>query len=425
MNITRNKVLIVEDSHTINTMLMETMGETLHIDAETATSIKEAQEILRQQSNLFFVAILDLNLPDGADGQIVDMVVELGISPIVLTASNSDDLHDEMMEKPIIDYVVKNNLNELDYVVDSVRRLRENMGKKVLVVDDSKSSRHLQSALLRRLHLEVLEASSGKEALFLLDQNEDIIMMTVDYNMPDMDGQTLCANVRRRFPRHELSIIGISTVGGGSTSIKLLKAGANDFMTRPFMNEEFFCRVNQNIDAVVSYNKIRDAADRDFLTGMYNRKYLFSAGAKLFENAKRQSITLMVTMIDIDHFKKVNDTYGHNVGDEALKHITFILKNYLRASDIITRIGGEEFCVLCVNIDKKLSDRLLGKIQRKIMETPLVQKDLNVPMTVSMGYTLKLGNSLDDMMKEADKALYHAKRTGRNKIVYSGDLEES
>ncbi len=424
MNISRNKVLIVEDSKTINNLLISSLSEKLHIDVKSATSIKEAKNILKNHKDEFFVAILDLNLPDGNEGEIVDLVLDYGISPIILTASSSDNLHDEMMDKPIIDYVVKNSLNELEYVVDSVRRLRENMGKKVLVVDDSKSSRHLQSSLLQRLHLEVLEASNGKDALIILENQSDIVLMTVDYNMPEMNGLELCAEVRKQHPWHELAILGISTVGSGSTSIKLLKSGANDFMVRPFMHEEYFYRINQNINYVVSYNKLKEASDRDFLTGIYNRKYLFSTGEKLFENAKRQHITLMICMVDIDHFKKVNDTYGHHVGDKAIIHITTVFQNYLRSSDIITRIGGEEFCMLCVNIDETLSERLLEKIRKKIQDTPLVYEDLIVPITVSMGYTLVLGGSLEQMMKNADTAMYESKNNGRNQITLYENFKE-
>lgn len=412
-----NKVLIVEDSRAINKMLAHHIATQLHIDVESAVSMQEAKQILDEQSEQFFVAILDLNLPDAPNGEVVDVVLDLGIPPIILTGSMCDDLHDEMLEKPIVDYVIKRNLNEIEYVIETVQRLRENRDRKVLVVDDSRSSRQLLSSLLQRHYLEVLEACDGVEALDVLSENDDILLMVTDYNMPRMDGMELITKVREKKSRHELAIIGISTSGSGTVSIKLLKSGANDFITRPFMHEEFYCRINQNIDAVASYCKLRDAADRDFLTGLFNRKYLFNTGNKLFQNAQRKNISLTVAMIDIDFFKKINDSHGHHVGDMALKHVASIFTQQLRQADVITRFGGEEFCMLCVNVSGSSAEVLFTRFRETIADTPLVVGDLVVPMTVSIGYSMALTDSLDHMISDADAALYDAKGGGRNRVV--------
>lgn len=417
MNNLSNKVLIVEDSCAINDLLRSIINTELYIDTMSADSFKEAKKILDLHSDQFFVAILDLNLPDAPNGEIVDLVLERDIPPIILTATISDDLHDEMIGKPIIDYVVKLNLNEIRYVIETVKRLRDNMERKVMVVDDSKSSRQLLSVLLKRQYLNVIVASNGEEALQLLAENEDILLIVTDYNMPVMNGAELIAKVREKFSRNEIAVIGISTTGSGTTSIKLLKSGANDFIARPFMHEEFYCRINHNIDSIVSHNRLRDAADRDFLTGLYNRKYLYSAGEKLFQNGKRNHITLMVAVLDIDYFKVINDTHGHHVGDLALKHITSIFIKVLRKADIITRIGGEEFCLLCVNIDGANSEKLLERYRKTIMDSPLVMGELSVSMTISIGYTLMLKDSLEQMIKDADSALYAAKEAGRNLVL--------
>ncbi len=417
MRQTANKVLIVEDSRAINKMLAHHIATQLHIDVESAVSMQEAREILDAQSEQFFVAILDLNLPDAPNGEVVDVVLDLGIPPIILTGSMCDDLHDEMLEKPIVDYVVKRNLNEIEYVIETVQRLRENRDRKVLVVDDSRSSRQLISSLLQRHYLNVLEACDGVEALDVLSENDDILLMVTDYNMPRMDGMELITKVREKYSRHELAIIGISASGSGTVSIKLLKSGANDFITRPFLHEEFYCRINQNIDAVASYCMLRDAADRDFLTGLFNRKYLFNTGNKLFQNARRNNISLTVAMLDIDFFKKINDLHGHHVGDMALKHVATLFRKQLREADVITRFGGEEFCMLCVNVSAPAAEQLFTRFRESVAGNPLVAGDLTVPMTVSIGYSMELGSSLDHMINDADAALYDAKEGGRNRVV--------
>ncbi len=418
-----NKVLIVEDSRSINELLTRNISEVLHVDVLSARTFKEAKQILATHSDQFFVAILDLNLPDAPNGEIVDFVLSKGIPPIILTGNISKDLHAKMIEKPIIDYVVKINFSEVAYVVDVVRRLQGNMGRKVLVVDDSKSSRQLLRALLKRYYFDVYEASDGKQALKIIDKHNDIILIVTDYNMPVMNGAEFITKVRKNYSRNEVAIIGISTAGSEMVSIKLLKSGANDFISRPFMHEEFYCRINQNIDSVVSYNALREAVNRDFLTGMYNRKYLFSAGETLFQNAKNNNSNLMVAMLDIDFFKKINDQHGHYIGDRVLQHLASMSSKLLHETDIITRIGGEEFCLLCMNIDAANSERLLEQYRKTIMDTPLLIDDLTVSITISIGYTTHITDSLEHMMKDADSALYKAKETGRNKVVYFGASE--
>ncbi len=417
MSPSANKVLIVEDSRAINEMLVHSIVTQLHIDVESARSMKEAREIVRSQKDSFFVSILDINLPDAPNGEIVDYILEQNIPPIILTGNISDDIHDEMMEKPIIDYVVKRNLNEVIYIIDTIRRLRDNINRKILVVDDSRSSRRLITSLLNRHYFNVTAVSNAADALKLLDEHDDFTMVITDYNMPNMNGMELVAKIREKYSRNELSIIGISASGTGTISIRLLKSGANDFIARPFMHEEFYCRVNQNIDAVINYRKLKHAADRDFLTDLFNRKYLFNTGQKLFENAKRHNFQLTVAMLDIDYFKKINDTYGHHIGDMALKHIASLLSMQLRETDIIARIGGEEFCLLCVNTGSDTTEALLERYRSTIEDNPLITDDFNISISISIGYTTKAESSLEQMINDADSALYKAKESGRNRVV--------
>lgn len=419
MSLHCSKVLLVEDSRSINGLVSKGINNQLHLDVVSATSMQQAKQILETQADDFFVAILDLNLPDAPDGEVVQCVMNYGIPPIILTGSMSDNLHDEMMDKPIIDYVIKRNLNEIEYVIDLVKRLHDNRRRKALVVDDSRSSRLLLASLLERHYFTVFTAADGEEALYVLAEHEDIMLIVTDCNMPKMDGIELTTKVRTKYTRNELAILGISTSGGGTTSVKFLKAGANDFITRPFLHEEFYCRVNQNVDAISSYCTLRDTADRDFLTGLYNRKYLFNTGNKLFENAKRGNITLTTAMIDIDHFKSINDTHGHQVGDLALKHVADIFKQQLRESDVIARIGGEEFCLLCVNASRAQSEDLLARFLNAIQFYPLQINNVKIPITISIGFSMALDDTLDEMILNADAALYKAKENGRNQIAIS------
>ena len=416
MQLSGNKVLVVEDSRAINSLLTHSIISQLDIPVESAATMAQAKLLIEKAPDDFFIAILDLNLPDAPDGEIVNYVMDQNIPVIVLTGSINDQINNKLISKGVIDYVVKRNLNEIQYVIDTVERLKSNFNNKVLVVDDSKTSRQMTRALLENQFLTVIEAVDGKDGIDKLNEHKDITLVVTDYNMPNMNGMEFISKIRETHSRHDMAIIGISASTSNDTSIKLLKSGANDFISRPFQYEEFYCRVNQNIDSITHYRKILDAATKDFLTGLFNRKYIFETGNKLFDNARRKNVTISVAMLDIDFFKKINDTYGHHIGDLALKHIAAILSQQLREGDILARMGGEEFCILCVNANETDSKNLFERIRQAIESEPLVTNDITINITVSIGYCIELEDSLDKMINNADAALYTAKETGRNKI---------
>jgi len=411
------KILVVEDTRSINDMLVSSLQQQLGIEVEAAFSMAEAQEIVEENPKPYFLAILDLNLPDAPNGEVVDYILEKKIPCIVLTGNQKADLQNSILNRGAIDFINKGNLNEIQYVIDSAHRLYENFHRKVLVVDDSEVSLMLLTTLLEKQNLKVLEAKDGVQALKLLDVHKDVCLVVTDYNMPKMDGMELIYNIRKDYSRDEMAVIGISSTDDHSVSVKLLKSGANDFIARPFAHEEFYCRINQNIDAIANYKKLKDATIKDFLTGLFNRKYIFETGAKLFNNAQRDNIKLTTAMLDIDFFKKINDTHGHHIGDLALKHVSDLLFETLREGDILARMGGEEFCILCINLDEENATTLFERIRKKIADNPLLTGKLTIPITISIGYTSTVGESLDQMINNADAALYTAKETGRNKIA--------
>ena len=144
-------------------------------------------------------------------------------------------------------------------------------------------------------------------------------------------------------------------------SARFIKVGANDFITKPFQPEEFYCRVTQNIDLIEKTQALVDAATKDFLTGLYNRRFFFEKGVGKLERARRERKSVALAMLDIDHFKSVNDTYGHDVGDEVLQVVSKTLQDSARADDLVARLGGEEFCVLMEDINRAELDVFVRK----------------------------------------------------------------
>jgi diguanylate cyclase (GGDEF)-like protein len=235
-------------------------------------------------------------------------------------------------------------------------------------------------------------------------------------------GIDLTREVRKIYSNKEISIIGHSAYGNAILSADFLKNGANDFLTKPFQKEELINRVLIQLDMINYIENIKDASEKDFLTSIFNRKYVYEVGRKLFKNAKRGNIAMACAMIDIDHFKNVNDTYGHDIGDQVIVRLAQELSSSFRESDIVGRIGGEEFCVVLTNPDLNNLENIFDEIRQTIEKIVIYGEDeeknkFSFNFTVSIGVTAVLGDSFEEMLKFSDMKLYEAKNYGRNMVV--------
>ncbi len=409
-------ILIVEDSSIFAFVLLKAVKENLNLNACLCKRYDQAREILQKQEHNFFAALLDLNLPDAPEGELVDLVVGEGIPSIVFTGELSDKLRERIGSRRIVDYVLKDSKENVQQVVDTIKRLYSNMGMKILVADDSAVSRKMIKDLLEVWNFSVLEAGDGRQALAMLQENEGINMLLTDYNMPGMNGVELVKNLRNSFSKTRLPVIGLSGVGGATTSAHFLKAGANDYMHKPFLAEELYCRVRHNLETSEYILTIREMAERDFLTGLLNRRAFFSSAQTLFANAKRGNIKLVVAMMDIDHFKKCNDQYGHDAGDEVIRAVGQTIYSRLRSSDLIARFGGEEYCMACVNMDPADVFQVFDSVRKAVQDDVIDFAGHEIQVTVSSGVCAQLMDSLEEMITRADHMLYQAKQQGRNQV---------
>jgi diguanylate cyclase (GGDEF)-like protein len=414
----RNQVLVVEDSKDIQDVLAAFLDQIEAIEVVSATSLAEAEACLAEGGEHFFCAVLDLNLPDAPDGEVVDLVRKQGIPVIVLTGNVDEDVRQDMRNKLVLDYVVKRDMAEIEHVAYIVGRIYENQQVKVLVIEDTELFRQYLKSLLENYQYHVLLAEDGLQGLEVLEENPDISLVLADYNMPRMDGIDMIREIRKEHRREDLAIIAISNNAKSELTVRLLKAGANDFITKQVGLEEFYCRVTQSTNMVGYMRKIRDSAIRDFLTQVYNRRHLFELAESLYANAKRGLINIAVALIDADHFKNINDTHGHDVGDKALVAIAETLQNSLRKSDVVSRFGGEEFVCVAVIRDEADASHVFEKV-RAALEAIELYTDAGerVPITASIGVTTQLSHSFDDMLKLSDTAVYDAKEAGRNRVV--------
>ncbi len=416
------KVLIVEDSSMVLKVIRHVANQIPDFEYLYAMDFASAREIVEREGDELFAAMVDLNLPDAPDGEVVDYVLKKGISTIVLTASFDEERREKLLSKGIVDYVTKEGKFSYQYAINLLKRIQKNQNIKVLLVDDSETSRYHVRNLLKQHLFHIYEACSGPEAIKILLANPDIKLLITDYNMAQMNGAELVQNIRHKYEKADMAIIGISADGEGPLSAKFIKAGANDFLHKPFHPEEFHCRVQHNIEALEHIELIRDAADRDYLTGVYNRRYFFNRGEELYQHAQEKGSPMAAAVLDVDHFKRLNDAYGFDGGDSLLQEFTNILREHL-SRFLLARPSGEEFFILMPGLDNTKALALLSGIQEKVLKTPLFWGDDTIYLSFSAGVSNLLGESLQEQLNIANNYLSRAKEAGRN-LVVGDDLEE-
>jgi len=411
-----NRVLVVDDSVSIQNLISAHVQSISDIEIVFASSYAETETLL-EKSPTFLCAVLDLTLPDAPNGEIVDLVQKQEIPVLILTGSIDSAIKQTMDVSLVIDYIVKRNPNDIKYLATAVNNIYNNQHVKVLVVDDSISLRSYVVGLLKNLRYTTYEACDGVEALNVIKEHDDISLVITDYNMPNMDGLRLIEEIRKSYRREEMAVLGLSSQDDNELTVKLLKTGANDYMTKPFIVSEFYCRVQQNATMIGYVKKMNEVATRDYLTGVRNRRSLYELGEVMYANAKRDSVNLALAMIDADKFKNINDTYGHDTGDEVLSRIAKTLDDQLRGGDIVARFGGEEF--VCITVLKNIEDAALvfERIREAIENIDIEFEGEKITISASIGVTTNLSSSFGEMITLADGAMFEAKESGRNRVV--------
>ena len=415
------RLLVVEDSKPIATVIKQ-IAQSLNYEVVIATTLAQVEEILSGDVD-FFAATVDFALPDANDGEAIACVLSHKIPSVVMTGKMDDATRQKILAQPVIDYIPKENSQAFLYLKRVLHWQQTNSQNEILVVDDSSSARNHIVELLKRRNFCVHTANNGVQALEKLKQHNKIKMVVTDLEMPEMDGITLTNEVRKKYTREQLAIIGISGAENGIHSARFIKNGADDFLRKPFCPEEFYCRITQNIESLNNIAQIQHAANTDYLTDLLNRRaFINNAKQRIAEYVKR-NVTYCLAVLDIDYFKKVNDTYGHDAGDQVLKVLALYLRKHF-GSGLTARLGGEEFAVLMHGVD---SDQLYNKLddfRRELSVSSLPVGDTHISVTISIGVVFDSNEELSKQMSEADNALYLAKDHGRNQIIISGSEED-
>lgn len=287
----------------------------------------------------------------------------------------------------------------------------------VLVVDDQPEMRQLFRTMLRHKY-RVLEAGDGREALRVLD-TEPVMAVVSDVMMPRMSGHELLRIVRDDPERGHLPVLLVTARTDRTFRTRALQDGATDFVTKPFDRNELLARIDNLVDSAAAFRSLRQQTRIDSLTGLFNRARVLHVLDKQCELSVAGGYDLSVVMIDVDHFKVINDTHGHGVGDEVLREVAKRLQAGVRSCDAVGRYGGEEFLVILPSCGYGQAVHIAESIAARMRETPVATSVGPLHVTISGGVSTRAGGCTppSEMVDAADRALYRAKREGRDRIA--------
>jgi two-component system cell cycle response regulator len=297
----------------------------------------------------------------------------------------------------------------------------------VLIADDDRTSRVLLAAVVAKWGYEPLVVTDGGAAWIMLQQPDPPRLVLLDWNMPVLDGPEICRRLRASTPSNPPYVILLTGRAAKGDIVRGLEAGANDYVAKPYDREELQARLQvgrRTLDLQAHLLSVQaelaHLATRDSLTGLLNRRAILDRLAEELERARRQDSSLTVGMCDLDHFKVVNDTCGHQAGDAVLRGFTAAVQGQLRGYDSVGRYGGEEFLLITPGVTNGGGVGIFERVCARVSGVAMPTDKGAIPVTVSIGVASSgPGSTVDTLLATADGALYQAKADGRNRVVHA------
>ncbi len=408
----KKSVLIIEPNQIIADMIARNIEDSHGMPTVIALSKEDAVRELEQHSR-FFLAIVSNSSEDSEPEELISMVHYRKLSTIILVDSKHHLLSDSVDMRYVACTSWKQRHHDIEYIVRTVNYINSNRSFTALIVDGAAPVRMLLKRQLEAQLFRVLEAKNSDEAIDIIKKEHVSIILT-EYHLEKMNGLELTRTLRQKYTIDELAILVVSAEDNSEVTVDLLRQGVNDIIAKPWVHEVLDSRVSNAVRALEMYQRLSDIANRDYLTNHYNRRYFFTE----LDKSDSKSEQRVVAMLDLDKFKSVNDTYGHDVGDQVLRRFADILRETVMPSGMVGRIGGEEFAILFIGESLESVVEIL-EVMRSMVEQdriPLANGE-ELSFTVSTGVSSSSLRSGLVMLKQADELLYEAKNSGRNRIV--------
>lgn len=297
---------------------------------------------------------------------------------------------------------------------------------RILIVEDDIVSRTLLTGAITKWGHTAVAVQDGESALAPLSEPDGPKLVILDWNLPGISGLEVCKKIRVMEMAEPPHIIFLTSRNETRSIVEGLEAGASDYVTKPFVLTELWARIRvgqrlieMQTALVAAQEKSAYEAMHDPLTGCLNRRAILEALQRENVRARRQNSRFAIGLCDIDHFKQINDTYGHQAGDDVLRGFVRTVEDSLRTYDLIGRYGGEEFLVVAPGFDGAEENGLFERLRARIADQVMETRSGRVSMTVSIGVVMATGSeAVDELLAAADSALYFAKKAGRNRVAF-------
>ncbi len=417
------RILACDDSEFVEKMIKRELESSF--DVVIFENGLEAYEHLKEDPNFDF-AIIDGEMPKMSGWELIKKIkgeLKLHDLPVImLTATDEDFFKNEAFDLGAFDYLKKPfKTGELQEYIKTFFKSEGFREGKALVVEDSAAQNKTICHQLKEKSIWPIGVYSGEEAVEKLVEGADIDVILMDIHLPKASGIDVARALKKDERFSYIPIIGI-TSASGSEAVEIMReafeAGIDDFLTKPYNMVEFHARVKANINRSKLIKRLKEESELDFLTRLYNRRTLFKFLEHLVAMAKRNKENLSFVILDLDKFKNINDTYGHQTGDEVLKNTANLIKSGVRKADVVGRFGGEEFCIVMQQTNIKNACVVAEKIRQTVENNEIEIGGKKIDITVSLGVSeLSENEGINSLIKKADTALYKAKETGRNRSV--------
>lgn len=410
------QVLLVEDTRFYSIAIKDRLETVFGVTVTHCPTLSALRDILANSRETFALAILDLCQADAPNGEALDLVLSEHIPAIVFSAISSDVRKAEILARDVNDYVAKSSVHSIDNLLAAVDRSLHVSQAQIMVIDDGEDC--AVADLLSQANYVPMVVTSETEAANLLDRFRHIEMVLLRADMAYAGKGDLVAMLQNRYGESTLRVVGYTSTASEGDIARFLGAGGDDFFHLPIGLDDLVGRLNHVMTIHKQIQMLQRMASRDYLTDMLNRRYFFDRGPKIVEVCLRQGMAVSMALMDIDHFKKLNDTYGHEVGDLVLKAVAKRLAAVIGDKrHMVARLGGEEFGILYCGLDIQEAFEFCDHIRSEIAKVRVVVDDEDLSVTVSMGLaTISGAETFDNYLNAADQYLYLAKHSGRNQV---------